>query len=128
MTRPKLPLTEKPLYWVASSKRDLLDMPGQVRREMGFAFGVAQHGGKYPKAKPWKGQGPGVLEVVSDFYGDTFRAVYTVKFAKAIYVLHCFQKKSPTGIRTARTDVDLVSERLKAARLDYGKRYGKEKN
>jgi phage-related protein len=128
MTRPKLPPTEKPLYWVASSKRDLLDMPEHVRREMGFAFGVAQHGGKHPKAKPWKGRGPGVLEVVSDFDGDTFRSVYTVKFAQAIYVLHCFQKKSPTGIRTARTDVDLVSDRLKAARLDYEKRYGKEKN
>jgi phage-related protein len=119
---------EKPLYWVASSKRDLIAMPEQVRREMGFALGVAQHGGKHGNAKPWKGEGPGVFEVVSDFDGDTFRSVYTVKFAKAIYVLHCFQKKSPSGIRTAKTDVDLVHKRLEAARADYERRYGKEKD
>ena len=90
-----------------------------------MALSVAQFGGKHPKAKPWKGEGPGVVEVVGDFDGDTFRAVYTVKFRKAIYVLHCFQKKSPTGIRTAKVDVKLVSQRLKAARDDYEARYGK---
>ena len=73
-------------------------------------------------------KGPGVVEVVRDFDGDTFRAVYTVKFRKAIYVLHCFQKKSPTGIRTAKVDVKLVNQRLKAARDDYEARYGKTSN
>jgi phage-related protein len=97
--------SEKPLYWVASSKRDLIAMPEEVQRELGFALSVAQHGGKHGDAKPWKGEGPGVFEVVSDFDGDTFRSVYTVKFAKAVYVLHCFQKKSPSGIRTAMADV-----------------------
>jgi phage-related protein len=119
---------EKPLHWVGSSKGDLLDMPEEVRREVGFALGVAQHGGKHPRAKPWKGQGPGVLEIVSNFDGDTFRSVYTVKFAKAMYVLHCFQKKSPSGIRTARTDIDLVRDRLKAACTDYERLYGKAKD
>lgn len=119
---------ERPLYWVTSSKRDLLDMPEPVRREMGFALGVAQAGAVHGDAKPWKGEGPGVFEVVTHFDGDTFRSVYTVKFAKAVYVLHCFQKKSPSGIRTAKTDVDLVHERLKLARADYERRYGKPKD
>ena len=118
---------ERPLLWVASSKHDLKAMPESVQREMGFALSVAQYGGKNSKAKPWQGEGAGVLEVVSDFDGDTFRSVYTVKFAKAIYVLHCFQKKSPSGIRTAKTDVDLVNKRLKAARASYEKQYGKAK-
>jgi phage-related protein len=125
--RSKLTVKERPLLWVASSKRDLMAMPQSVQREMGFALSVAQHGGKHAKAKPWKGEGSGVLEVVSDFDGDTFRSVYTVKFAKAVYVLHCFQKKSPSGVRTAKTDVDLVTDRLKAARADYERQYGKAK-
>jgi phage-related protein len=103
-------------------------MPERVRRGMGFALGVAHHGGKHKDAKVWKGEGPGVLEVVTNFDGDTFRSVYTVKFENAVYVLHCFQKKSPRGIRTAKTDVDLVSQRLKAARMDYEKQYGKTKS
>ena len=117
--------SEKPLFWVSSSKRDLLAMPGPVVRELGTALGVAQYGAKHPTAKPWKGEGPGVFEVVSNFDGDTFRAVYTVRLPKAVYVLHCFQKKSPSGIRTARTDVDLISARLRLARADYEVRYGK---
>jgi phage-related protein len=111
--------------WVSSSKRDLLAMPETVVRELGTALGVAQCGDKHPVAKPWKGEGPGVLEIVSNFDGDTFRAVYTVRLPKAVYVLHCFQKKSPSGIRTARTDVDLIRARLKLARADYEVRYGK---
>jgi len=69
---------------------------------------------------------PGVFELVEDHRGDTYRVAYTVRFAKAVYVLHCFQKKSPSGIRTAKTDVDLIHERLKLARNDYEVRYGKE--
>jgi phage-related protein len=93
--------------------------PDAVKDEMGFALGVAQLGGKHPKAKPWKGEGPGVFELVESFDGNAYRAVYTVRFENAVYVLHAFQKKSPTGIRTATTDVDLVAARLKLARTDY---------
>jgi phage-related protein len=117
---------ERPLFWVASAKKDLVTMPTRVIRRIGMALGVAQRGGTFLSAKPWKGLGPGVVEVVEDFDGSTFRAVYTVKFRKAIYVLHCFQKKSPRGIKTAKVDIDLVAQRFRAAREDYEARYGKE--
>ena len=93
--RRKLAPGEKPLFWIGSSKRDLLAMPDSVVRQMGAALSVAQYGGKHPDAKPWKGLGPGVFEVVSGFKTDTFRAGYVVRFEQAMYVLHCFQKKSP---------------------------------
>ena len=117
---------ERRVIWMASSKRDLLKMPQPVVREIGIAIGVAQRGSKAPSAKPWKGEGPGVMEIVSDFATDTFRAVYTVTFKEAVYVLHCFQKKSPRGRKTARTDVELIRERLNAAREDHQQRFGKE--
>lgn len=123
--RPRLLAGEKPLDWVGSSKQDLLDFPVSVRREIGNALGVAQFGGKHPKAKPWKGQGPGVFEVVDDFDSDTYRAVYTVRFRQVVYVLHAFQKKSPRGIRTARTDIEIIARRLKVAQQVYEARYGK---
>lgn len=116
---------ERPLFWVVSSKKDLLAMAERVVRAIGVALGVAQYGGKHPCAKSWKGEGPGVLEIVEDFGGDTFRAVYTVRFPNAVYVLHCFQKKAPSGVKTAKTDVDLIAQRLKAARREYEARYGK---
>jgi phage-related protein len=118
---------EKSVAWVGSAKRDFLEFPEPVKGEMGNALGVAQFGGKHPSAKPWKGQGAGVFEIADDFDGDTYRAVYTVKFREVIYVLHAFQKKSPKGIRTARGDIDLVERRLRVAREDYEARYGKEK-
>jgi len=118
---------EKPLDWVGSSKKDFLGFPEPVKDEMGNALGLAQFGGKHPSAKPWKGQGAGVFEVVEDHAGDTYRAVYTVRFREVVYVLHAFQKKSPKGIRTAQVDVDLVERRLKAAQQDYEARYGKPK-
>lgn len=121
------PRKERPLYWVGSAKRDLLDFPDEVIDEFGYSLSVVQLGAQPPTAKPWKGEGPGVFELVEDSRGDTYRVAYTVRFAKAIYVLHCFQKKSPSGIRTARTDVELIHERLKLARDDYEVRYGKEK-
>ena len=117
---------ERPLHWVGSAKRNLLDFPEEVVDEFGYGLGVVQMGGHPPAAKPWKGEGSGVFELMEDFRGDTYRVAYTVRFAKAIYVLHCFQKKSPSGIRTAQPDVDLIHERLKAARNDYEVRYGKE--
>lgn len=110
---------EKPLHWVGSSKRDFLDVPTPVQEDMGNALGIAQFGGRAPSAKPWKGLGSGVLEVVESHDGNAYRAVYTVRFEEAVYVLHAFQKKSPTGIRTAKRDVDLVAERLKAAQKDH---------
>jgi len=123
--RPRLLPGEKPLYWVGSSKRDLLEFPEAVKDSIGSALSVAQFGGKHPAAKPWKGEGPGVLEIVEDYQGDTYRTVYTVRFERAVYVLHAFQKKSPRGTKTARPDVELVTKRLKAAQQDYEERYGK---
>jgi phage-related protein len=120
------PRNETPLHWVASSKRDLLQFPDKVVDNIGYALGVVQFGGHPPSAKPWKGLGPGVSEIMADDASGTFRAVYTVRFRRAIYVLHAFQKKSPSGIRTAQRDVELIGERLKAAKRDYEARYGKE--
>lgn len=116
--------SEKPLHWVASSKRDLLTMPSTVVREVGLALSVAQFGGRHPHAKQWKGLGSGVVEFVSECEGNAFRAVYITRFARAVYVLHCFQKKSPSGRSTARTDIKLIAQRLKAARTDYEVNYG----
>jgi len=115
---------EKPLDWVGSSKRDFMTFPEPVQDELGNALGLAQFGGKHPKAKPWKGQGAGVFEVVENHDGDTYRAVYTVRFREVVYVLHAFQNKSPSGIRTARTDIELIAQRLKIAQQDYEARYG----
>lgn len=125
--RRVLASNEKPLHWVGSSKRDFVSFPETVKGEMGNALGVAQFGGKAPSAKPWKGLGPGVLEIVESYEGNAYRAVYTVRFEKAMYVLHAFQKKSPSGIRTAQRDVDLVGERLKTATKDYEGHYGTPK-
>ena len=117
---------EKPLHWIGSSKKDLLAFPAEVVDDFGYALGVVQQGGIPPSAKPWKGEGPGIFEIVEDHRGDTFRVAYTVRFQQAVYILHCFQKKSPSGIRTAKKDVELIHERLKAARADYEVRYEKE--
>jgi phage-related protein len=113
---------EKPLYWVASAKKDYQAFPDEVQDDMGYALGLAQFGGKHPKAKPWKGEGPGVFEIVEDYRGDTYRAVYTVRFAEVVYVLHAFQKKSKSGIKTPQEDVNLIAERLKRAQTDYAER------
>jgi len=126
MTRETLAEGEKPLLWVGSSKKDLLRFPQAVREHLGVALGVAQFGGKHPGAKPWKGDGGGVFEVVEDHRGDTFRAVYTVRFAAAVYVLHAFQKKSKTGIKTPKADQDLIASRLRDAEADYKERYGED--
>ncbi len=111
-----MPLTEKPLEWIGSSYRDLMDLPADVRRLFGFALSLAQSGDKHDAAKPLKGFGSaGVLEVVEDDAGGTYRAVYTVKFAEAVFVLHCFQKKSKRGITTPKEDMDIIRDRLKIA-------------
>ena len=123
MTRPPVP-GEKPLYWIGSSLKDIARFPSAVQRMVGFALSAAQYGGKHRAAKPWKGEGPGVLEVVKDYDGDTYRAIYTVRFVQAVYVLHVFQKKSPRGVETRQSDVTLVRERLRVAQRDYEERYG----
>ena len=110
----------KPLKWIGSSKRDLDAMPEDVKDVFGHAIDLAQAGGKHQDAKVMSGFGSaGVLEVVEDFRSDTYRAVYTVKFAGWIYVLHCFQKKSKSGIKTPKEDMALINLRLKAAKQDY---------
>lgn len=118
----------KPVDWIGSSYKDFRAFPDEVQDHMGYALHLAQAGGKHEDAKPLKGfGGAGVLEVVSDHVGDTYRAVYTVKFATAIYVLHAFQKKSKTGIKTATTDIELIERRLKVAEADYKAQLAKGK-
>ena len=124
--RGRAPARERPLHWVGSARKDLLAFPRDVIAEMGYRLGLVQFGGMPPSAKPWKGEGPGVFELVEEERGDAYRVVYTVRFERAIYVLHCFQKKSPGGRRTASTDVALIHRRLKAAREDYEVRHGQE--
>ncbi len=110
----------KPVRWVGSSKNDLKKFPEDVRRRVGGALWEAQLGRKASFAKPLKGfGGASVLEVVDDYDGDTFRAVYTVRFAHVVYVLHAFQKKSKRGMATDKTDMDLIRQRLNRAREDY---------
>jgi phage-related protein len=110
----------KPLKWVGSAKRDLDAMPDDVKDVFGYALDLAQVGGRHPDAKPLTGFGSaGVLEIIEDHRGDTYRAVYTVRFTGWIYVLHCFQKKSKSGIKTPREDIELIHDRLTAARRDY---------
>ena len=107
---------EKPLYWLGSSKKDLLGLPPGVRKFFGHALDLAQRGGRHDAAKPLSGfGGAGVLEVVDGDVGGTYRSVYTVKFAQAVFVLHCFQKKSKHGIATPAEDMNIIRSRLKSA-------------
>ena len=107
---------ERPLEWIASSYKDLMALPPSVRRYFGFALSLAQAGDQADTAKVLKGfGGAGVLEVVENDTGGTYRAVYTVRFAEAVFVLHCFQKKSKSGIATPKADMDIVRARLKVA-------------
>jgi phage-related protein len=106
----------KPCRFVGSSKKDISAMPDDVKLSFGTALFQAQRGGEAPQAKALKGfGGRGVLEVIEDHDGDTFRAVYTVRFATAVYVLHAFQKKSKSGIATPKHDINLITARLKDA-------------
>lgn len=106
----------KPLFWVGGSKRDLRGFPEDVQDSMGYALHRAQIGEKHKDAKPLRGfGGGGVLEIVEDHDGETYRAVYTVKFASAVYVIHAFQKKSKRGSETPKLEMDLIKQRLKRA-------------
>ena len=115
-------------WWIGASYKDFRAFPDPVQDAMGYALYQAQIGEKHGSAKPLKGfGGASVLEIVTDHVGDTFRAVYTVKFATAIYVLHAFQKKSKSGIKTPIEDLDLIRRRLKVAETDYKIQLGEGK-
>lgn len=116
----------KPVVWVGSSREDLKQFPADVQDVMGFALYLAQTGEKHPEAKPLRGfGGAGVLEIVDDFKGDTYRTVYTVRFPDRLYVLHAFQKKARRGIKTSRRDIDLIRERYRQAEV-IQRRFGQE--
>ncbi len=125
MVRPPVP-GEKKLYWMGDSLTDLLRFPEKVKDAIGEALSVAQFGGKHPSAKPWHGEGGGVFEIVESHEGNAYRAVYTVRFASAAYVLHVFQKKSTQGIKTQARDVELIHNRLQSAKEHYEANYGKK--
>jgi phage-related protein len=117
------PLPHKPLEWVGRALDELMELPEPVRRSVGYALRFAQAGVKPVNVKPLKGfKGSGVLEVVQDYDGDTYRAVYTVKLAGIVYVLHCFQKKSKRGIATPRQTMELIQQRLRVAESLHKKR------
>jgi phage-related protein len=118
----------RPLLWVASSKRDYAEFPARVQDNLGFELFLVQTGQHPPSAKPLRGLGGGTIELVGDFDGDTYRAVYTVRFSQALYVLHAFKKKSKRGIKTPKGDIDLVKQRLRDAELDHAARFGKKEN
>lgn len=110
----------KPLIWLGSSKEDLLDLPRKVRKQIGYAFYLAQRGLTHTSVKPLSGfGGRGVLEVVENDVGGTYRAVYTVKFKEAIYVLHVFQKKSKKGRTTPKEEMEIIKKRLKLAEQNH---------
>jgi phage-related protein len=107
---------ERPIAWVGSSRKDLRAFPRKVRRDIGQSLYAAQQGEVDPSAKPLRGfGGASVIEIVAEDRGGTWRAVYTVRFAEAIYVLHAFQKKSKQGIATPTRDMDLIRQRLTEA-------------
>ena len=122
-----MPTSLRPLLWIASSKKDYRDFPSRVQYSLGFELFLAQTGQHPPSAKPLKGLGSGTIELVENFDGDTYRAVYTVRFSEAVYVLHSFKKKSKQGIKTPQSDIDLIKRRLKSAEEDYAQRSEKEK-
>ena len=138
MRMPELAYSEdsqvklKELYFISSSLRDLKKLPDEVRQTFGYALYLAQLGDKHPSAKPLRGfGGAGVVEVVEDDAGGTYRVIYTVKFKDAVFVLHAFQKKSKHGITTSLTDIELVKARLKLAATAYAeleREHGQEPN
>jgi phage-related protein len=112
--------------WIGSAREDLKEFPAPVRQIMGTALYLAQTGGKHLSAKPLKGiaKGAGVLEVVDDHDANTYRPIYTVRFAGAVYVLHAFQKKSKKGIKTPLHEIDLIQARYEKARIAYEHEFG----
>lgn len=110
----------KPVHWIGNSREEIRKLPDEVQDAFGHALYLAQIGEKYYATKPLKGfGGAGVLEIVEDHEGDTYRAVYTIKFADLVYVLHVFQKKSKKGSKTPKPTIDLIKQRLRLAELNY---------
>jgi phage-related protein len=115
----------RPIIWAPQTLRELRSFPKKVKREFGRALQFAQAGDKHPAAKPLKGfGGGGILEIVEDYDRGSYRAVYAIRFKEAVYVLHVFQKKSRKGIETARSDVNLIKERLKWATQMHARKSG----
>jgi phage-related protein len=118
----------KEIRWLGSSREDLRKFPKQVRNGVGVALRWAQRGLKHPSAKPLQGfGGAGVLEIVESWQGDAYRAVYTVRFADLVFVLHCFQKKSKRGAKTPRQDLNLIRARFRSAEEEH-KEWLKQEN
>ena len=115
----------RPLRWVGSSSKDLKGLPKQVRAAFGFGLHLAQTGLHPPNAKPLKGFGSGIVELLEDFDGDTYRACYVVRFEQAVYVLHVFKKKSKRGSATPQPDIELIRRRLRDAESDHAERMRK---
>ncbi len=123
-TQPEKPEL-KPLAWIGSSRADLQGFPAVVRKELGHALHLVQSGERPRQGKPLRGfGGAGVLELIENYESNTYRAVYTVKFDKAVFVLHAFQKKSKHGIATPKADIELIKRRLKIAAETYHRLYG----
>ncbi len=111
---------DRPILWLGSSLADLREFPDDVKSVMGYALRFAQQGGKHPDATPLKGyQGAGVLEIIDDFMGNTYRGVYTIRFSGVVYVLHAFEKKSKQGIKTPASEMRKVNTRLRQAEAHY---------
>ena len=109
--------TTKPVIWIASTKHDLKSLPEEIGDRFGYALWIAQTGNAHPHAKALKGFGDAsVIEIIEDWQGNTYRAVYTVRFGDAVYVLHVFQKKSRRGAETPKADIDLIKKRLRDAK------------
>lgn len=123
----KFPRPMRPLLWVGSAKRDYCKFPPLVQDAFGFSLFLVQTGQHPPIAKPLKGFGGGVVELIEDHRGDAYRAVYTIRFGAAVYVLHAFKKKSKTGIKTPPAEIELVRRRLRDAEADHTQRFGKHK-
>jgi phage-related protein len=118
----KLPRPLRPLLWIASSRKDYAGFPPAVQETIGFELFLAQTGQHPPSAKPLKGLGGRVVEIIEEYEGNAYRAVYAVRFETAVYVLHCFNKKSKRGIKTPQSDVELVRRRLRDAETDFAQR------
>jgi phage-related protein len=108
-------ITLRPLVWMGDSRKNIREFPEEVQKSVGYALQLVQAGETPLSAKPFKGVGSSVYEIVKRYDTDTYRAVYAVKIGEKVYVLHAFQKKSKQGIKTSQTDVDLIKKRYKEA-------------
>jgi phage-related protein len=120
------PVELKPLVWIGDTLREVRKFPKSVKRTVGRALALAQMGAKHPQSKAWKGEGPGMFEIVEDDQGSTYRALYTVRFADVVYGLYAFQKKSKKGIKTPQQHVENVRKRLQLARKHYEESHGEK--